>query len=324
MKKIMIGIIVILIIGLAYMGFNMERIFATSSPTFIGEFVSNETVLDKIDQIDIETSTRQDIISLYGEPESYIWEDETYVESNLSGHYIMVYSDDFNIWMIDDQIIELRFYDDFYECESGIKVGMTKDEVLELLGNPNEIRTGTSNGYIDGVYYDQIDGKNYDYYQRSDLNIRMFLDKDVVFALYVMRDNMNDFVQGANEALAENASSLIRVNTDDIDLPFENDDEVIGTWKSVDFVDDFDQFQPEKKFWGGDLYLKELVFLEGGEFDKDFRTWTKGFVMHHGDLTASAYTIKEINGATYMFYEWKSGDYVYRDQKPSYYVLKKE
>lgn len=44
--------------------------------------------------------------------------------------------------------------------------------------------------------------------------------------------------------------------------------------------------------------------------------------MHHGDKTASQYTIKKINGCNYMFYEWKSGDYTLRGMKPYYYVLK--
>jgi hypothetical protein len=38
---------------------------------------------------------------------------------------------------------------------------------------------------------------------------------------------------------------------------------------------------------------------------------------------ASKYVIKDIDGQTYMFYQWKSGDYTYRYKKPSYYVLKK-
>ena len=50
-------------------------------------------------------------------------------------------------------------------------------------------------------------------------------------------------------------------------------------------------------------------------------TWTKGLVLD--DDTASKYIIREIDGSSYMFYEWKSGDYTIRYMKPSYYVLKK-
>jgi len=111
---------------------------------------------------------------------------------------------------------------------------------------------------------------------------------------------------------------------DKIDLPFVNDKEALGTWTSVDFVENKADFNPAKKSWQGGLYLKELVFLPDGKSPNGWLTWTKGAVLHHGDKTASAYEIKEIGGAKYMFFEWKSGDYTIRHRKPQYYVLKKE
>ena len=110
---------------------------------------------------------------------------------------------------------------------------------------------------------------------------------------------------------------------DKIDYPFVNDPQVIGTWKSVDFVDEMNQFNPVRKSWKGDLYLKELVLLPDGKTFKPWWTWTKGLVFHSGDKTASKYLLKETGGSTYMFFEWKSGDYTIRHEKPAYYVLKK-
>jgi len=40
--------------------------------------------------------------------------------------------------------------------------------------------------------------------------------------------------------------------------------------------------------------------------------------------TAARYIIREIAGRTYVFFEWKSGDYTMRGMKPGYYVLRKE
>jgi beta-lactamase regulating signal transducer with metallopeptidase domain len=113
---------------------------------------------------------------------------------------------------------------------------------------------------------------------------------------------------------------------DKIDWPFVNDPQLIGTWESVDFVGEIEEFKAGEKQWGdgeGDLYLKGLIFKPNGRTFKPWWTWTKGLVFHSGDKTASKYTIKDIEGSTYMFYEWKSGDYVIRYAKPSYYVLKK-
>jgi bla regulator protein BlaR1 len=120
------------------------------------------------------------------------------------------------------------------------------------------------------------------------------------------------------------ASLQPKRNVDNIDLPFVNDPEIIGTWKSVDFVETIEQFDPERRQWKDDLLLKEMIFFEDGKTFKPFWTWTKGIIIHHGDKTASQYLIKDIKGATYLFFEWKSGDYIIRQMPPSYYVLKKE
>ena len=109
---------------------------------------------------------------------------------------------------------------------------------------------------------------------------------------------------------------------DKIDLPFVNDEAVLGRWTSVDFVEEPSQFHPERRHFEGDLYMKELTFLPGGDTSTAF-TWTKGVVIHRGDKTASKYEIKRIGGKEYLFLEWKSGDYTIRHMKPKYYVLKK-
>lgn len=111
---------------------------------------------------------------------------------------------------------------------------------------------------------------------------------------------------------------------DKIDYPFEGDPQIIGIWKSIDFVNEIGDFVPGQRQWKvGELYLKELVFLPEGKTFKPWLTWTNGLIFHAGDKTASKYVIKELNGGSYMFFEWKSGDYTIRAMKPKYYVLKK-
>lgn len=109
---------------------------------------------------------------------------------------------------------------------------------------------------------------------------------------------------------------------DNIDLPFVDDPEVIGNWQSVDFVNNIQDFKVGKRYSKDDLYLENLNFLEGGNSQEKWFTWTKGVVIHPGNKTASKYFIKEIEGSKYMFFEWKSGDYIIRHMKPHYYVLK--
>jgi hypothetical protein len=109
---------------------------------------------------------------------------------------------------------------------------------------------------------------------------------------------------------------------DNIDLPFVNDPQVLGEWKSVDFVQDITQFNPAQPSWKGKLYLKGLTFLENGKTPQAWWTWTQGVLIHSGDQTASHYEIREINGAYYLFLEWKSGDVTIAGMKPWYYALK--
>lgn len=117
---------------------------------------------------------------------------------------------------------------------------------------------------------------------------------------------------------------------DDINLPFVNDQAVIGEWSSVDFVKEPPLFTPGAKMFKKDLYLKGLSFLPNGKIlvdnktDAPWFTWTKGVLMHSGDKTASAYDIKAIGAKKYMFLQWKSGDYFIRHQVPQYYVLEKK
>ena len=114
----------------------------------------------------------------------------------------------------------------------------------------------------------------------------------------------------------------VETRADKVDYPFINDPEVIGKWDSVDFVEDINNFNPEKKSWNGDLYLNNLIFDENGKIENKNITWTKDLVLNTSDKTASKYIIKEINGSKYMFFEWKNGDYIERGATPWYYVLK--
>ncbi|MFT8348931.1 MAG: M56 family metallopeptidase [Clostridium saccharoperbutylacetonicum] len=114
----------------------------------------------------------------------------------------------------------------------------------------------------------------------------------------------------------------VETRVDKVDYPFINDTEVLGKWQSVDFVENVDKFNPDKKAWNGDLYLKNLIFNKNGKIEDKTITWTKDLVLDVNNKTASKYIIKEINGSKYMFFEWKNGDYRERGATPWYYVLK--
>jgi bla regulator protein BlaR1 len=119
---------------------------------------------------------------------------------------------------------------------------------------------------------------------------------------------------------------------DDTEYPFEDDPQIHGEWETVDFVDKIGQFDPQGKKDDSINYLVGLNMEDNGKLtlitlsgalSSEYMIWTKGLILNKADKTASKYEIMELDGNTYLFYEWKSGDYIFRNREPSYYVLKK-
>lgn len=103
---------------------------------------------------------------------------------------------------------------------------------------------------------------------------------------------------------------------------FENDPQLIGTWESVDFVRDVNDFQPGAKRWQGDLFLKELTFKENGRTSIP-NVWTNGWIYTADVKIKAQYYIRSENDKMYLFFPWLSGDVTIRKMKPAYYVLQK-
>ena len=74
---------------------------------------------------------------------------------------------------------------------------------------------------------------------------------------------------------------------------------------------------------GGEMTIRTMKDGESAEFSNPSITWTSGLVVNKLNKTASKCEIKDIDGETFMFYQWKAGDYIHRGMKPSYYVLRK-
>ena len=145
--------------------------------------------------------------------------------------------------------------------------------------------------------------------------------------LYVFRRSELDEMQ---QQAIENEGKVI--NRDNIEIQFENAEDMIGEWEVVDFVkeiQDFDEEHPVTQVYYKDS-VKELIIREkgglvqeskDGSYWEDGLSWSGHYIINSNNETVSECLIQEINGKTYMFYEWKRGDYIYRDMKPSYYVL---
>ena len=121
---------------------------------------------------------------------------------------------------------------------------------------------------------------------------------------------------------------------DNVDLPFVSDPSVIGEWKVFDCVKIKERFDPAHPTMEP-FPLHTLRFSEDGKAElirsaldkknayRESCRWTAGTVIR-GELVACSYEFQWIEGKEYLFWEWKSGDYVYGGCDPWYYVFVRE
>ena len=115
---------------------------------------------------------------------------------------------------------------------------------------------------------------------------------------------------------------------DRTDYPFIDDAAVKGSWRSVGFVENAEDCLPGNG--ETENFLRSMEFCENGELiltymDEIWRQkWTQGLVINLRLSTSAPYFIKEIDGDEYLFMEWRTGNYVYGNCKPDYYVFKRE
>lgn len=117
---------------------------------------------------------------------------------------------------------------------------------------------------------------------------------------------------------------------DSIDYTFILEDEIIGTWQAVNYVEKIEDFEAGKVKSQEELYWQSCAFFDGGVLSYKFsdgtnaiEKWTKGYVLFSKYGTIPAYTLKQIDGKSYLFVEWKTGDYIRTGKITGYYVFKK-
>ena len=274
-----------------------------------GEYCETNTIVPGVRVGDYTFGMSKDaVLESLGEPRMIFYGEERYSLDNLPRTYFMVY-DDISFSILDDSVKGITAISPYYKLDNGLRVGDPEQEVKKALGNDFHFKESPWKDFL--TYGDKGIGFEIDKNDRTIMEIN-------VFPVENLRTNNKGHIPPTS-TINERGSIV-----DKIDYPFVNDQQVIGTWKAVDFIGEMEQFKPSRRNWKhGELYLKELVILPNGKTSKPWWTWTKGLIFHWGDRTASKYTLKDIEGSTYMFFEWKSGDYTIRHRKPSYYVLKK-
>lgn len=113
--------------------------------------------------------------------------------------------------------------------------------------------------------------------------------------------------------------------SEELGLPFVNDEDAIGRWERVDSLPCQEMFHPRKPKSAAEGPVRELYFLPGGERYWCFG-WTRGLLLsamgYPKQKSRSKYTIQEMDGETYMFIEFKGRDF-YRGGLPEIWVFRK-
>ncbi len=111
-----------------------------------------------------------------------------------------------------------------------------------------------------------------------------------------------------------------RIYVPEDDMPFMNDEEVVGKWEIIGIYavkeDFYDNLFCTKNFYGGEQ--KYLYFLPNGESYWAF-SWTKGYL---NTPVNNEYETEKIGGDLFMFVNLKEYEYSYGG-KPTCLVLKK-
>ncbi len=119
---------------------------------------------------------------------------------------------------------------------------------------------------------------------------------------------------------------------DDLNLPFIQDERILGSWKSIDYIRTREEFEPGRPPYPQErLYFKKICFQSDGSVTSlygtdvisgsNMQSWTKGYVLRYFNRTACAYEIVTADETDYLIMEWKSGDYLWGGFDTDYYVF---
>ncbi len=120
---------------------------------------------------------------------------------------------------------------------------------------------------------------------------------------------------------------------DNINMPFVEDEKVLGKWKVFDFINTKEEFSPEGS---GEppIFFKCIEFFPGGSCNSLYgeelitgdekQVWTKGYLLRKWNHCACAYEIRTVEDREYLILEWKSGDYRWGGFPTDYYVFVRE
>ena len=183
---------------------------AKKAPYELGFEAKPEDINAKVARLNLRTATLDRVISIFGEPIEYTWNNRTFSKNNLPSIYSLDYPNGFSVLMNHGKVEELRHSQPGYKFRGKLQVGSSLEQVFDVLGKPKETLTGQAMPKIaaDSVLYKDIDDKEgYCYYARSDKGVRIFFLDYKVIALYVTRSDFSARRRSRDTAKASPAAA---------------------------------------------------------------------------------------------------------------------
>lgn len=232
-----------------------------------------------------------------------------------------------------------------------MKTFISDDQIIgkwKLLGVSNTLEDATNKIYIEDYYnikelYLLPNGEEYWVIKWTKGFIYIkdnpcpYEIKDNIMYIKIIDPKDNKFYKIATYEKIDNKKYTLEEITikDNIDMPFIEDEELFGEWKSIDFVKNKEIFNPSQKYYNDNLFLDKIIVTRDNDciasFNKQegrkakYTTYTKNFIFNLCcENTASKYEIIKNNNKKYLVIEWKSGDYIYGKMINGYYVLEKQ
>ncbi len=233
----------------------------------------------------------------------------------------------------DDDVIGKWQYYDVVQLEEEFDLNNVKTKISnrgfkEIYFLPNGQKYWVFEGWTKGFLFTHYGGNepiNCNKYTIKKINNEMYM------FLQVNDNILNDYQTYINvlKKVSNKKYKLSEIGIhDNIDLPFIIDENILGLWKCVDFIENINEFTINKQK-STTLWLKSVCFNNDGtvvrvydnEQWNDF--WTEGVLIDKIKVTTSAYEIKLVDNKEYLFLEWKMGNYIYGGAKPIYYVFER-
>jgi len=202
----------------------------------------------------------------------------------------------------------VRNIEDFKPGQRATKINLfLKDIEFTPDGTTSAVWTWSGN-----LLHNPVD-KTKEYFQIKEANYTAYL-------FFPWPDGQKLYYYVLKKVPASTAAAAQSENTDTFSI--STNQNPVGKWQSVDFVENISDFKPGQKNWQGELSLKGVEFMPNGKTSGCW-SWDKDLIYARDGRTKAKFEIRETAGSKYLFFPWLSGDVTKGGAKPFYYVLKK-